>query len=124
MKKILYITFFMLNSMIGFSAHAEISYGAKFLFTTAGGCAVGGLTEFAIAKKAGFDSQPTQIVSLLGATSGCLTGALISYFFYEDKTRDYDAQFSAQAKVKHDLSLHLVAMKNHNQTETQIKRRY
>lgn len=122
-KKIFYIiTSFILVSFFGSYAHADISYGAKFLFTTAGGCAVGGLTEFAIAKTAGYDKQPTQIISLLGATSGCLTGALFSYFFYDDKSLGSYTQIVAQKKISEDLALHFVAM--HGQMNFNGKKRH
>lgn len=121
-KNFYIISSFILVSFFSSYAHADISYGAKFLFTTAGGCAVGGLTEFAIAKTAGYDKQPTQIISLLGATSGCLTGALFSYFFYEDKSLGSSTKIVSQKKIIDDLALHFIAMRG--QTNFNEKKRY
>jgi hypothetical protein len=74
---------FLLNTNY---AQASWSYGSKFLATTFAGCAVGGAGSYIYADNTGYDSQPKLIVTWMGAATGCLTGALFSYFFYDDES--------------------------------------
>jgi len=84
-------------------AYAEISYGAKFITTTLAGCAVGGIGAFVYADNTGYDSQPKQIVTFMGATTGCITGALFSYLIFNDNTAPLTQQVSADQKTINDL---------------------
>ncbi|KAB8039138.1 hypothetical protein GCL60_09795 [Silvanigrella paludirubra] len=79
----------LLLSLLSFvnNAYAEWSYAGKFLATTAAGCAVGGAGSYFYANGAGYDTQPRAIVTWMGAATGCLTGALFSYLFYDDDSK-------------------------------------
>lgn len=79
----------LLLSLLSFvnNAQAEWSYAGKFLATTAAGCAVGGAGSYFYANGNGYDTQPRAIVTWMGAATGCLTGALFSYFFYDDDSK-------------------------------------
>ncbi len=100
---------FLLNSNY---AQAEWSYGAKFLATTFSGCAAGYGAGYGYAQVNNYDSQPGMIVSWMGAASGCLTGALFSYIFYEDKTQPLTARVSSDDKTIEDLKIQLARIKN------------
>lgn len=93
-------------------ANAEMSYGSKFLATTLAACAVGGAGSYIYASNTGYDSQPRTIVTFMGATTGCISGALFSYLFYEDKTDKLTAQVSSDEKTITDLKIQLARMKN------------
>lgn len=95
----------MVFSMIIYSkvSYAEMSYGSKFVVTTLSGCAVGGGGAYAYAESTGYDSQPKQVVTFLGATTGCITGALFSYLFFNDNTAPLTQQVSADQKTINDL---------------------
>ena len=84
-------------------AYAEMSYGSKFIVTTLSGCAAGGAGAYTYAESTGYDSQPKQVVTFLGATTGCITGALFSYLFFNDNTAPLTQQVSADQKTINDL---------------------
>ena len=115
-KKI--FTFLICSDFYHLTVHADISYGSKFLLTTAGGCGVGGITGYTVAKSTGYDLQPTQTITWLGATTGCLTGALFSYFFYDDKSSRLNSRIAEQQKTIQDLSLQLAATQGQKQNGT------
>lgn len=87
--KLKFVNKLLLLSLLSFvnNAQAEWSYGGKFLATTAAGCAVGGVGSYFYANNTGYDTQPRAIVTWMGAATGCLTGALFSYFFYDDDSK-------------------------------------
>lgn len=98
-------------------ADASMSYGSKFLLTTISGCAAGGLGSYAYASNSGYDSQPRGIITWMGAATGCLSGAVFSYFFYDDNTQDLNTQISAQNKTISDLTIQLSEMQGQKQSE-------
>lgn len=113
MKKKIVIFSFLLYVQI---ANAEIAYGTKFLTTTLAGCAAGGIGSYVYADNTGYDSQPKSIISWMGAATGCLTGAVFSYFFYDDKTDKLTAKVASDEKTITDLQIQLARMKNSSYT--------
>ena len=107
LKKLLGIIF-VCSALLSNRAFADMSYGSKFITTTIAGCAVGGAGAYTYANATGFDSQPKQIVTLMGATTGCLTGALFSYLFFDDKTSGLTQQLTADQKTIDDLKNQLM----------------
>ena len=96
-------------------AHADLSYGAKFVVTTLSSCAAGGAGAYAYAESTGYDSQPKQVLTFMGATTGCITGALFSYLFYKDDTATLETKISAQQKTIQDLTLQMSDMQGQKQ---------
>lgn len=107
--KLFSLLFLVLTSQ---NAQADWSYGAKFLATTFGGCAVGYGAGYGYSHVNNYDSQPGMIVSWMGAATGCLSGALFSYIFYEDKTQALTARVSSDDKTIEDLKIQLARIKN------------
>ncbi|CAO1295339.1 unnamed protein product [Diamesa hyperborea] len=89
------------------NAYADWSYGGKFLATTFGGCAVGGASAYGYASNMNYDSQPKSIVTWMGAATGCLSGAIFSYFFYDDNSATLNTKINEQQKTIADLSIQL-----------------
>ena len=97
------------------NARAEWSYAGKFLATTAAGCAAGGGVSYLYANNTGYDSQPRAIVTWMGTATGCLTGALFSYFFYEEPSKDLAQRNEQLQHVNDQLQLQLQTVVNSNQ---------
>jgi hypothetical protein len=89
-------------------AYADMSYGSKFFITTLSGCAAGGAGAYTYAEATGYDSQPKQIVTFMGATTGCITGALFSYLFFNDNTAGLTQQVTSDQKTIDDLKNQLI----------------
>ncbi|BBH54626.1 hypothetical protein [Fluviispira sanaruensis] len=90
----------------------ELSYGTKFTLTTIAGCAVGFGSGYGYAQANNYDSQPSQILGWMGAATGCLTGALFSYLFYDDNTAKMASRISSDEKTITDLQIQLARLKN------------
>lgn len=99
------------------TAKAEWSYAGKFLATTAGGCAAGLASGYMIGNYGGYDSQPKQIVTYMGGVTGCLTGALFSYFFYDEPSKDLTQRNEQLQHVNDQLQLQLQTVVNSNQLQ-------
>nr|BFD33494.1 hypothetical protein GTC16762_31130 [Pigmentibacter ruber] len=97
------------------TAKAEWSYAGKFLATTAGGCAAGLASGYMIGNYGGYDSQPKQIMTYMGGVTGCLTGALFSYFFYDEPSKDLTQRNEQLQHVNDQLQLQLQTIVNSNQ---------
>ncbi|BBH54712.1 hypothetical protein [Fluviispira sanaruensis] len=98
-------------------AYADWSYGGKFLATTAAGCVAGLGAGYMVGEYGGYDSQPKQIVTYMSGVTGCLTGALFSYFFYDDPTRELSQRSQQLQYVNDQLQLQLQATVNGNQLQ-------
>lgn len=119
MKNKLMILCFSFSSIaIVNKANADMSYGAKFLATTFSGCAVGGFGSYFYADNTGYDSQPKAIVTWMGAATGCLTGAIFSYFFYDDNSATLNTRINEQQKTIADLSIQLADIQGQKQNGT------
>ena len=119
MKNKLMILCFIFSSLSMINrAYADMSYGAKFLLTTFSGCAAGGFGSYVYADNTGYDSQPKAIVTWMGAATGCLTGAIFSYFFYDDNTQTLNTKISEQNKTIADLSIQLSDIQGQKQNGT------
>lgn len=116
--KFLFAVTILFSPLLSNTAHADVSYGAKFVLTTAAGCAAGGVGTSIYASQAGYDSQPQQTLTWMGAASGCLTGAIFSYFFYNDDSAGLQTKVSEQQKTIQDLSLQLASMQGQKQNGT------
>ncbi|MBX9837690.1 MAG: hypothetical protein K2X69_05155 [Silvanigrellaceae bacterium] len=111
------VLFFLSIVMTSNTAQAEWSYAGKFLATTASGCAAGLASGYMVGNYGGYDSQPKQIVTYMGGVTGCLTGALFSYFFYDEPSKDL-AQRNEQLQYVNDrLQLQLQSSVNANQLQ-------
>jgi hypothetical protein len=115
-KKTLFISFILI--FISNYAHADWSYSGKFLATTVAGCAIGGSGSYVYADNTGYDSQPKAIVTWMGAATGCLTGAIFSYFFYDDNSATLNTRINEQQKTIADLSIQLADMQGQKQNGT------
>lgn len=114
----LFVATTLFSPLLSNTAHADLSYGAKFVLTTASGCAAGGVGSSIYASQAGYDSQPQQTLTWMGAATGCLTGALFSYFFYNEDSGSLQTKISEQQKTIQDLSLQLATMQGQRQNGT------
>lgn len=108
----------ILPCILSNTAQADLSYGAKFVLTTAAGCTAGGIGTGIYASQAGYDTQPRATVTWMGAATGCLTGAVFSYFFYNDESGSLQTRISEQQKTIQDLSLQLASMQGQKQNGT------
>lgn len=118
MKKIISLLFLISIFISSKYAYADWSYGGKFLATTVAGCAVGGASSYAYAENTGYDSQPKAIVTWMGAATGCLTGAIFSYFFYDDNSATLNTWINEQQKTIADLSIQLADIQGQKQNGT------
>lgn len=115
-NKILLVSVLSVVSIFN-TAKAEWSYAGKFLATTASGCAAGLASGFMIGNYGGYDSQPKQIVTYMGGVTGCLTGALFSYFFYDEPSKDLTQRNEQLQHVNDQLQLQLQSVVNSNQLQ-------
>ncbi len=111
MKKKILVTLFISLSL-HFQVQAEWSYGAKFLTTTVASCAAGYGAGYAYTSVNNYDSQPSQIISWMGAATGCLSGALFSYLFFDDSTDKLKTQNESDRKVIADLQIQITRLQN------------
>lgn len=118
MRKIMTLLFIISIFISSKIAYADWSYGGKFLATTFAGCAVGGISSYAYAENTGYDSQPKAIVTWMGAATGCLTGAIFSYFFYDDNSATLNTRINEQQKTIADLSIQLADIQGQKQNGT------
>jgi hypothetical protein len=117
---------FFLAIYISNIAHAEWSYGGKFISATLSGCAAGGVSAYSYADSTGYDSQPKQVVTLLGMTTGCVTGAIFSYFFFDDPSRDLaqnnehlrSANAQLQLQIQQITNAQNLGMQNYSMTQS------
>ena len=56
----------------------------------------------------------------MGVATGCLTGAIFSYFFYDDNTQTLNTKISEQNKTIADLSIQLSDIQGQKQNGTLI----
>lgn len=99
-------------NMISFYAHAEWSYAGKFLATTASTCAAGLATGYAVGENGGYDSQPKQIVTWMGGVTGCLSGAVFSYFFFNDPSKELAQKNEQLSSTNAQLQLQIQQITN------------
>ncbi len=115
-KFILFTSFILIFSSN--NAQADWSYGGKFLATTVGACLAGGAGAYFYADNTGYDNQPKMILTWSGAAFGCITGAVFSYFFYDDNSATLNTRINEQQKTISDLSIQLADMQGQKQNGT------
>lgn len=101
----LLLVFFSLT--FSFNAYARWSFAGKFLATTASSCAVGAAAGYTYAESTGYDSQPKQVVTWMSGVTGCLTGAVFSYFFFDDPSKDLAAKNEQLSSINSQLQLQI-----------------
>lgn len=115
-KLILFTSFVLIFSSN--KAQADWSYGGKFLATTVGACLAGGAGSYFLADSSGYDNQPKLILTWSGAAFGCITGALFSYFVYDDNSATLNTRINEQQKTISDLSIQLADIQGQKQNGT------